>query len=43
MLVTCRALQDAIHANKLTVLDVMVDKEISAPVTTFENAIERTI
>ncbi len=37
------ALQDAIHANKLTVLDVMVDKEISAPVTTFENAIERTI
>lgn len=37
------ALQDALHANKLTVLDVMVDKEISAPVTTFETAIERTI
>ncbi len=37
------ALRDAVHANKLTVLDVMVDKEISAPVTTFENALERTI
>ena len=37
------ALRDAIHADKLTVLDVMVDKEISAPVTTFETAIGRII
>jgi acetolactate synthase I/II/III large subunit len=37
------ALHDALHANKLTVLDVMVDKEASAPVTTFETVVERTI
>lgn len=37
------ALRDAVHANKLTILDVMVDKEVSAPVTTFETVVERTI
>ena len=37
------ALRDAVHSDKLTVLDVMVDKEVSAPVTTFEKAIGRTI
>lgn len=37
------ALHNALNSKTLTVLDVMVDKEISAPVTTFENAIGRVI
>ncbi len=37
------ALHAALNAKTLTVLDVMVDKEITAPVTTFENAIGRLI